>query len=130
MRTYARRAHRLPSPSFCRLTRAWAAPNPGPPMSNPESNLATELASLANVAPALRARLDAAGFRDAWLLELAATLSKGGDAAARRDARNRVSGDVRAPAPEELPAAPAPDSPAYARLAKIGNDAIHRGELA
>jgi UTP--glucose-1-phosphate uridylyltransferase len=51
-------------------------------------------------------------------------------AAARRDARNRVRGEVRAPLPEELPAAPAPDTPEHARLAKLGTDAIARGDVA
>ena len=82
---------------------------------------------LAHVSPALRAHLDAAGFDAERLIRLAAEL--GGtpeEAAARRDARNRVRGHVRAPAPAEVPAAPASDS----KEAALGEEALRRGELA
>jgi UTP--glucose-1-phosphate uridylyltransferase len=80
--------------------------------------------------PALRVRLDRAGFDPGRLSTLAATLREPGDAAARRDARNRVPGEVTAPAPEELRAAPEPGSPEHARLAALGEEALRRGELA
>jgi UTP--glucose-1-phosphate uridylyltransferase len=86
---------------------------------------------LATLPPELRARLDAAGFRDDWLVELAAPLAAGPEeAAARRRARNVVSGAVRLPAPEEIPAAPAAGSPEHARLAALGEEILRRGELA
>jgi UTP--glucose-1-phosphate uridylyltransferase len=92
------------------------------------SSLANDLAALPSD---LRARLQAAGFRDAWLLEMAAAL--GGspeEAARRRDARNRVAGEVRAPSFEELPHAPEAESERATRLKELGEEAIARGELA
>lgn len=68
-----------------------------------------------------------AGFDKDRLLALAATL---GDDAGDRDHRNRVAGDVRAPAPDDLLTMPAADSAEHARLRKVGEDAIARGELA
>jgi UTP--glucose-1-phosphate uridylyltransferase len=79
--------------------------------------------------PALRKRLDRAGFDAERLIALAATLREG-DAAARRDARNRVSGDVVAPKPEELRITPEPGSAEEARLRAIGDAALRAGELA
>jgi UTP--glucose-1-phosphate uridylyltransferase len=88
--------------------------------------LRTELASLA---PKLRSELARAGFDENRLVSLAATLSEG-DAAARRDARNRVSGEVSAPRDEELLRAPEPGTPEHARLSALGEQALRRGELA
>lgn len=95
-------------------------------------DLAAELAKdLASLPAELRARLDAAGFHDKWLLELASSLQGSReDAAARRDARNRVTGEVRAPSPDEVPPAPERGTPDGDRLAERGEEAIARGELA
>ena len=98
------------------------------PASDPLATLKGELAALPTP---LRARLDAAGFRDEWLVGLAASLQgTRDDAAARRDARNRVAGDVAPPTSDEVPAAPADGDATRARLEKLGLDAIARGELA
>ena len=84
----------------------------------------------------LRTRLDAAGFHDEWLIRLAESLrGTPAEAAARRDARNRVTGDVAPPTPDEVPPAPSADPGAargtrHARLEKAGLDAMARGELA
>lgn len=86
---------------------------------------------LANLDPALRKRLDSAGFDASRLERLAGTLE--GNAAgadARRDARNRVSGEVRAPDSDEILVAPRRDSPESAHLANKGEAAMARGELA
>jgi UTP--glucose-1-phosphate uridylyltransferase len=86
---------------------------------------------LAKLPAALRERLDAAGFDDAWLIRLAASLQgSAADAAARRDARNRVSGEVRGPAPDELPPAPTRGNTEGDRVWERGEEAIARGELA
>jgi UTP--glucose-1-phosphate uridylyltransferase len=90
------------------------------------SSLAGELAALD---PSLRGRLDDAGFDAARLLGLAASLGEG-DAATRRDTRNRVHGDVRGPTPAEVPNAPDASTKEGARLAALGDEAIRRGELA
>jgi UTP--glucose-1-phosphate uridylyltransferase len=88
-------------------------------------------AALAALPSALRARLDGAGFRDEWLIALAASLQGTHDeAVARRDARNRVTGAVTPPTDAEVPAAPRDGDAAHARLEKLGLDAITRGELA
>ena len=76
----------------------------------------------------MRAPLAAAGFDRDRLVSLALTLT--GDVATRRDTRNRVSGVVSAPRPEEVVAAPRPDDPATAALVEQGWAAIARGELA
>jgi UTP--glucose-1-phosphate uridylyltransferase len=76
--------------------------------------------------PALRAKLDAAGFDRARLLTLAKTLT--GDVVTRRDTRNRVSGAVRGPGPAEI--ADAPTGTLAAELAREGQEAMARGELA
>lgn len=95
---------------------------------DPRAALAHDLATL----PAeLRGRLDAAGFDDAWLYEVAATLhGSTGDAAARRDARNRITGTVRGPSPEQVPPAPERGTPEGDRLWERGDEMIARGELA
>ncbi len=84
---------------------------------------------LASLDPTLRAQLDRAGFDSERLTALAATL-QGGDASARRDARNRVRGEVTAPTSEELLTAPEPGSDEEARLRAIGEQALRAGELA
>jgi UTP--glucose-1-phosphate uridylyltransferase len=84
---------------------------------------------LAAIDPRRRAEIDKAGFDEGRLLSLAATLREG-DAAARRDARNRIVGAVHAPHDHELLQAPAPGSAEEARLTAIGEAALRRGELA
>jgi UTP--glucose-1-phosphate uridylyltransferase len=95
-------------------------------MSSPSpagvADLAEELRSLE---PTLRAHLDASGFDAARLLALAAGLDK-----STRDAKNRVSGDVRPPAEDEIVDAPAPGSPRHKELAEKGEACLARGELA
>lgn len=81
---------------------------------------------LAGLPPQLRARLDAAGFRDARLLELAEGLA---DKAALF-AKNRLTGAVTPPAATELQPLPAPGSDEARRLGALGQAAIDRGELA
>lgn len=90
-------------------------------MSTPD--ILTELRSLD---PELRARLARAGFRDDRLVELARGLS---DKAALF-AKNRLTGEVLPPKADELSTLPEPGSEEAARLAKLGQDAIDRGELA
>ena len=85
--------------------------------------LSTELAGLD---PQLRARLDAAGFRDARLVELAAGLA---DKAALF-AKNRLTGPVTPPSDAELLSLPEPGSDEARRLGALGQGAIDRGELA
>jgi UTP--glucose-1-phosphate uridylyltransferase len=97
------------------------------------TGVAAEVAQeIAALDPAYRARLAAAGFEPRKLIQLAGTIdpSRSADAAARRDARNRVGGDVRAPAPDEILAAPVPGTPEEKRLRAIGEAAMRRGELA
>jgi UTP--glucose-1-phosphate uridylyltransferase len=89
---------------------------------------ATLEAELAELGPDLERRLDAAGFDPARLLALARTLE--GDAATRRDARNRVRGDVSVPRADEILAAPTSGTPESAKLAALGDAAMARGELA
>jgi UTP--glucose-1-phosphate uridylyltransferase len=95
-------------------------------MSDIAAALRSEIASLD---PELRAGLARAGFDEGRLVSLAATLSEG-DAAARRDARNRVAGEVSAPRDEELLRVPDPRTPEHARLTGLGEQALRRGELA
>jgi UTP--glucose-1-phosphate uridylyltransferase len=93
--------------------------------------------------PALRSRLDAAGFDAERLVTLARPLfshadgggAAGGGAAGAsdRNERNRVRGVVEAPKADDVPDAPSPSGPRaaeYTRLAAVGRDAIARGELA
>jgi UTP--glucose-1-phosphate uridylyltransferase len=84
---------------------------------------------LAALGPQRRAELDRCGFDEARFLSLAATLREG-DPATRRDKRNRISGDVTAPAEGEILRASEPGSAEEARLAAIGDAALRRGELA
>jgi UTP--glucose-1-phosphate uridylyltransferase len=83
---------------------------------------------LDRLAEDLRTRLDAAGFDRQLLLALAATLR--GDAVARRDARNRISGEVATPREDEILAAPTWGTPESGTLAALGDAAIARGEVA
>jgi UTP--glucose-1-phosphate uridylyltransferase len=76
----------------------------------------------------IRARLDRAGFDQARLLALGASLT--GDVAKRRDARNRVSGDVRGPATHEIVDAPRAGTADGERLARLGRESMARGEMA
>ena len=86
---------------------------------------------LAALPASLRARLDAAGFRDEWLVGLAGPLADpAADAQARRRTRNVVTGEVRLPSPAEIPPAPAAGTPEHARLTAVGEAALRRGELA
>ena len=85
-------------------------------------------AELGSLPAALRKRLDLAGFDPSRLIGLAKTLE--GDAAARRDARNRVRGEVTVPRADEILAAPTTGTPESAKLAAQGEAAIARGELA
>jgi UTP--glucose-1-phosphate uridylyltransferase len=109
-----------PTPSLAakasRYTRSYM-----PPSSLP--------AALAALPPAFRAELTRAGFDEPRFLRLAATLLEG-DAATRRDARNRITGDVRVPAEPELLRAPERGTPEHARLTAIGERALKNGELA
>ena len=96
---------------------------------NGESDLRRELET---IAPALRARLDAAGFDADRLVALAAPLFARalGEATLDRDERNRVRGLVEAPRPEDVRDAPLAGSAEHRRLAAVGVDAIRKGELA
>jgi UTP--glucose-1-phosphate uridylyltransferase len=94
--------------------------------SDPVAALRAELAS---VPASLRARLERAGFDEARFFALAATL-RDGDAATRRDTRNRVAGEVAPPRDAELLALPEAGSPEEARLVALGERALRDGELA
>jgi UTP--glucose-1-phosphate uridylyltransferase len=91
----------------------------------PPSTLESEID---NLSPALQARLEAAAFDRARLLEWARTLQ--GDPVARRDGRNRVTGRVSAPRSDEILATPTWGTPESEKLAELGEAAITRGELA
>lgn len=80
---------------------------------------------LASLDPALRARLDAAGFDRERFLSLASTLTEG-DASTRRTTRNCVRGSVEPPRQGEVEELPADTS----ELRAIGEAAMRRGELA
>jgi UTP--glucose-1-phosphate uridylyltransferase len=87
---------------------------------------------LAGLDPALRSRLDAAGFDAERLVTLAGPLfaRARGEATADRNERNRVRGLVEAPGADDVRDAPSPGAGDYARLAGLGAAAIARGELA
>jgi len=86
---------------------------------------------LAAIDASLRARLDAAGFDEKRFLNLAATLAEGGgDAEARRRARNCVKGEVTAPKPDEIGKLPPVGTPEYERARARGAEAMANGELA
>ena len=94
-----------------------------------ESDLRREVS---NIAPALRARLDAAGFDEERLVALAAPLQARarGQSTADRGKRNQIQGVVEAPGPKDVRDLPLQGSPEHERLAAIGADAIRRGEIA
>ena len=100
-----------------------------PPPTAPPTSSADLRSDLATLEPARRAELDRAGFDEARFLSLAATLREG-DAATRRDARNRILGEVTAPREDELLRAPEAGSAEEARLAAVGEAALRKGELA
>jgi UTP--glucose-1-phosphate uridylyltransferase len=106
---------------------------PSTPHSSTPPNTLTQSADLrgdlAALDPSRRAELEKAGFDEARFLSLAATLREG-DAATRRDARNRIVGTVEAPREDELLRAPEAGSTEEARLSAIGEEALRRGELA
>ncbi len=90
-------------------------------MSPSDDSNATLDHELAALDPAIRTRLGAS-FDPAWLVNRARVLREKGAAA-----NNRVTGEVRAPRPDEL--APLRDAD-RARLEKLGNEALSRGEVA
>ena len=94
-----------------------------------ESDLRRELS---NLAPALRARLDASGFDPERLVALAAPLFARAQRPGRRPpiARNRVRGAVELPRPEDVPDAPAARVAGARAPRRGGSAAIRRGELA
>jgi UTP--glucose-1-phosphate uridylyltransferase len=94
-----------------------------------ESDLRREVSK---IAPALRARLDTAGFDEDRLVALAAPLQARarGESIADRGKRNQIQGVVEPPRAEDIRDLPPPGSREHARLAAIGADAIRRGELA
>jgi UTP--glucose-1-phosphate uridylyltransferase len=97
-------------------------------MSATPDDLRGELAAL----PAeLRRELEAVGFRDEWLLSLAAPLA-GADPSARvrLKERNRVTGEVRPPGPTDVVEPPEAEAPEGARLRAVGEEALRRGEVA
>jgi UTP--glucose-1-phosphate uridylyltransferase len=87
------------------------------------------LEQLAKLDPALRSRLDAAGFDRALFLDLASTLADG-DAVTRRRLRNTVKGEVAAPRPDEIAKLPPEGSAEREALRARGEEALARGELA
>jgi UTP--glucose-1-phosphate uridylyltransferase len=106
----------------------------GSTLKSPEFTvIVAELArQIAALDPDYRARLAEAGFDPKRLLQLAGTLdaSKSADVAARRDARNRIDGEVLPPGPDEIVTAPVPGSPDERMLRAVGEMAMRRGELA
>ena len=95
-------------------------------MTDPVAKLRHDLDSLD---PKIRTELARAGFDESRFFALAATLREG-DAKTRRDVRNRIAGEVTAPREDELLRAPEAGSAEDARLAKIGEEALRRAELA
>ena len=86
-----------------------------------ESDLRREVS---NIAPSLRARLDAAGFDEERLVALAASLQARarGESAADRQQRNQIRGVVEPPRAGDIRLLPAPGSPERLRLGAIGLD--------
>jgi UTP--glucose-1-phosphate uridylyltransferase len=89
-------------------------------------------AEIANIAPSLRSRLDAAGFDAERLVALAAPLHARAACSDLHDSgeRNRVRGSVEPPSPGDIADAPLPGSPDHDRLTGAGLAALRRGELA
>jgi UTP--glucose-1-phosphate uridylyltransferase len=94
-----------------------------------ESDLRSEIASLPGD---LRERLARAGFDEDILISLAKPLQARarGEAAPRKEERNRVIGVVELPRPEDVKPAPSVGSSEHQRLAAKGLEAIRKGELA
>lgn len=95
-------------------------------MPAPSPELVTQLASLH---PDLRHRLERAGFDAKVFVELAATLTEG-DPETRRQARNAVKGEVRAPSAEDIADLPPEGSAEHEALRARGRLALQSGELA
>jgi UTP--glucose-1-phosphate uridylyltransferase len=93
--------------------------------NSPDSLLRAELAQLP---PALRARLEAAGFDPERLVGFARALRERGSG--DKDEHNRVRGVVALPGPGDILEAPEPGTPECDRLAGVGLSAIQAGELA
>jgi UTP--glucose-1-phosphate uridylyltransferase len=90
----------------------------------------TDLAeALSHLDSTLRARLEACGFDGERLIRFAQSL-RAPDAAAKRAQENRVSGEVRPPAPGDLRELPPAGSAEDKRLAQLGRGALARGEVA
>lgn len=95
-------------------------------MAAPHPSLALALSGLD---AGVLARLAHAGFDRQRFLDLAATLTEG-DPRTRRTTRNTVKGEVSAPRPGEILHIPAEGTPERARLAKLGQECLDRGEVA
>ncbi len=95
-------------------------------MPAPAPALVTALSALE---PAILARLATAGFDRQRFLDLAASLTEG-DPETRRRTRNTVKGEVSAPRPGEILTIPLAGTPEHERLAKLGQEALDRGEVA
>lgn len=87
------------------------------------------LDQLARLDPALRSRLDAAGFDRGLFLELASSLTEG-DAPTRRRTRNTVKGQVTPPRRDEIARIPAAGTPEREAFRARGEQALRNGELA
>jgi UTP--glucose-1-phosphate uridylyltransferase len=89
-------------------------------------------ADLATIAPALRARLEAAGFDEDRFVSLAAPLwsRPPGEGPANREERNRVRGEVSPPREGDVRDAPVSGTAEHERRSAVGLQAIRRGELA
>ncbi|CAN5608713.1 hypothetical protein BH09MYX1_BH09MYX1_26950 [soil metagenome] len=85
---------------------------------------------LANLPPTVRALLEAHAFDATRVVSLASDLQSKTPAEERRDARNRVRGDVRPPEPHELLDVPPEGSAEHTRLRDLGAAALRNGELA
>jgi UTP--glucose-1-phosphate uridylyltransferase len=94
-----------------------------------ESDLRSEIASLPRD---LRERLARAGFDEDVFVSLARPLQARarGEAAPRKEERNRVSGIVLPPRPDDVKPAPVTASSDHPQLATQGLEAIRKGELA
>lgn len=99
---------------------------PFPAMESPRvEELSRELSALPEE---FQRRLHSAGFDEKRLISLAKTLE--GAAETRRTERNRVRGEVRAPAAEEILELPKTGSPGGVALRESGHAALIKGEVA
>lgn len=94
-------------------------------MNSPNKSVHAEIEELP---AALRSELATFGFDAALLERWAASLT--GDVNERRVLRNRVTGAVSAPLPEDVVTLPPRGTPAYEALERRGIEAISKGELA